>query len=113
MPKLYLVLGLKWSRVLQWLTCLKEADRKVGPREYGQMAWLALKGALQPNAPRWRRRMRACMRCPIYDPELKRCQPYTGSPLGCGCFMPLKALQGSCWLKDLGSRINGYSGWDD
>lgn len=46
-------------------------------------------------------RIRACYRCPIFDRELKRCRPYTGSPNGCGCFVvwTAKSLK-TCWLQD-------------
>ena len=44
---------------------------------------------------RWRYAMRRCWKCPIYDRELKRCRPWDGHELGCGCYMPFKALVSS------------------
>lgn len=41
---------------------------------------------------RWRYSMRRCWKCPLYDRELKRCRPWDGHELGCGCYMPFKAL---------------------
>ncbi|MHC1766186.1 MAG: hypothetical protein AB9869_18110 [Verrucomicrobiia bacterium] len=68
----------------------------------------------------WWRRMRACQRCPIYDRERRTCGrlgqgivSYHGDPipLGCGCFMPLKAAlpNAKCWLHEM---TNGAKGTD-
>jgi hypothetical protein len=49
----------------------------------------------------WRKKMKVCLKCPIYDPELRRCRPYDGSGLGCGCYVPYMALfQGECWADE-------------
>src|SRR5438445_247368 len=54
----------------------------------------------------WKRRMRICLRCPIYDKNLKTCGSRRQSSLsetevmGCLCYMPLKSrfTNVTCWL---------------
>ena len=53
----------------------------------------------------WRRRLRVCRKCPVYDFGLKRCRPWSGSKLGCGCFVPFLAklkepYRGGCWADE-------------
>jgi hypothetical protein len=53
---------------------------------------------LRCDKKEWRRRMRVCFNCPIYDPSLKRCRPERDSDLGCGCYVPFSNLvQRDCW----------------
>ncbi len=40
----------------------------------------------------WECRMKICKSCPIFDASLRRCRPYDGSELGCGCAVWLIAL---------------------
>lgn len=47
----------------------------------------------------FRRRMRKCQACIVYDRTLKRCRPYSGAEQGCGCYVPFKAV------------LSGASGW--
>lgn len=60
----------------------------------------------------WVERVRWCEeRCPIYDKGLKRCRPYDGSKLGCGCYVPYLA-----WIREpyRGSEGVGSGGcWGD
>lgn len=56
-----------------------------------------------------------CKTCPIYDAGLRRCRPYAGSPLGCGCYVPFMALEerpypAGCWAKEF-APSTGF-GWD-
>lgn len=37
-------------------------------------------------------RYKVCVRCPLFDRQLKRCRPFTGSRLGCGCYAPYKVI---------------------
>jgi len=77
------------------------------------IALFALRGSSIVPAAVWRARMRACMRCPVYDSRLKRClntsQTYTldgvERPLGCGCWMPVKAKlsDAECWMTEFGN----------
>jgi hypothetical protein len=63
----------------------------------------------------WRRRMKICRRCPIYDRELRRCRgPVIGGVKpGCGCYVPFSAktrrpYEDGCW----GRTHLGYPfGW--
>jgi hypothetical protein len=61
---------------------------------------------------RWRRRMRACSRCPIYNRETKQCRSDVPVRLGCGCSCPVKFLFAgeTCWAREQG--IYGL-GWPE
>ena len=68
----------------------------------------------------WWQRMKCCRRCPLYDRQRQACGMVGSTwnnqgkeePLGCGCFMPLKAglPEAECWLWQ---RTNGKQGWAD
>lgn len=81
-------MGLKWVRLLEWRAVIQEEWREIGWREVVHM----VHGSLFPKvkARIWRSRVRACYRCPLFDRDLKRCRPYTGSPYGCGCYVPYR-----------------------
>jgi len=51
----------------------------------------------------WRKRIRACMTCPVFDRSRHACRDRRGLNLGCGCWMPAKAkMSGNqCWRKKL------------
>ena len=69
------------------------------------------------RTPRWIyfRRMRACLRCPVYDRRRMTCGSFLDPEkrdVGCKCFMPAKCgiLDEECWLYDnTGNRDDG--GW--
>lgn len=75
---------------------------------------LVVHGAV--SCEEWDRRVNGvCVGCPIYDAGLRRCRPYDGSGLGCGCWVPGLALvkkpyPKGCWAKQFlpGSGL----GWD-
>lgn len=48
------------------------------------------------NRAEWRKRVKACNRCLIYNPNKKICKR---GELGCGCYIPLKARipTEDCW----------------
>lgn len=62
----------------------------------------------------WRRRMRHCPKCPLYDRGLHRCRPFTGSEFGCGCFVPFLAMvplpyPEGCWADAyLSGQLEGW-----
>ena len=57
----------------------------------------------------WRERMRICYKCPVFDKTRKTCRPFEGSVMGCGCYVPYKALVKShCWGRD---RFGENFGW--
>jgi hypothetical protein len=68
----------------------------------------------------WRIRVKACHRCPIYDPVMKRCRPRNGSKLGCGCYVPYLAMEvrpykgyPGCWARQFQGAVSLESyGWE-
>jgi len=97
------VLGLRYARFKEWLEVLKEERKNVGLTQLWAMLVGALWATSKPDRRGYRRRMRICAKCPIYDRELHRCRPFTGAPVGCGCYMPYKAQgPGPCWLRERG-----------
>jgi len=56
---------------------------------------------------RWQRRMKACMRCPIYNYHRKTC---SRGDLGCDCYMPFKArlVEARCWGDENNLNIPGW-----
>jgi hypothetical protein len=46
----------------------------------------------------WRRKMRTCLTCPLFDRYSKVCRPPLRPELGCGCYTPYMALfEDQCW----------------
>jgi len=59
------------------------------------MAWALLRMPFTRQKLTWMQKMRRCLRCPVYDSDLKQCwfiHPDNGKRYGCRCFMPFKAL---------------------
>ena len=96
------LLGFRGTRYKEWLEVIRI--------EYGRATWRdrwnlllgMLKVVLSGNKEtKFRRKYRSCRGCLLFDPNLRRCRPYTGSEAGCGCYMPFKiALGGPCWLDE-------------
>lgn len=107
------ILGLKLSRYRQWREVLREELRVLTIMGKLRLAMEIFEVVLnkptgQPVLKVWSRRMRKCYRCPVFDRSLRRCRPYTGSPLGCGCWMPLAAIfKTHGWLTDSGLDKDG------
>jgi hypothetical protein len=104
------LLGLNLNKWKQWREVLAEERRNLGWRDWLGMVRLGLTIPFVADRKLWRSRLRICHKCPLFDHTLRRCRPYTGSPYGCGCWMPLKAITGPCW-----GRVhsqNGEFGWD-
>ncbi len=105
------LVGLKPSRVDQWLEVLDEESRTMTWQTWRDMlmAGLVIAFGHSVDSETFKHRLRVCSKCPIYDKELRRCRPYTGSPDGCGCYMPFKALEDGrhCWIHLRDSRL----GW--
>ncbi len=53
------------------------------------------------SGARWRSRMRACGRCPVYNRKTRQCRD---GELGCGCSCPVKFLFAgeTCWAREQG-----------
>jgi len=61
----------------------------------------------------WKRRYKVCLRCPIFDAELKRCKPFDNSTRGCGCYTPFSNLvYEECWGRLNYGKAIGWSGYD-
>lgn len=87
----------------EWYAVIKEERATMTFWTWALMARQAIMAILRPvGGPIYRHRLRVCYRCPIFDRGLKRCRPYTGAPVGCGCSIPYKAMApypSPCWLK--------------
>ena len=77
--------------------------------------WNILLGRYQPVPP-WiaKERLEYCRRCQIFYPPLQTCgtpltrrnRLFTGRPMGCMCFMPVKAkTECNCWLAEEGLSL--------
>lgn len=97
--------GFKASRLREWLTVIAAESRTLTLcQKLGMLAQIAA-AALNLGVSRrvWRQRLlRGCYRCDLFDREMKRCRPYSGSKLGCGCYTPFLALSKEplCWARD-------------
>jgi hypothetical protein len=104
--------GLRWSRLGEWVAVLR-AERATIP--WGAMLKLAFWYAVGRNridSKTALRRYRACNQCPIFDKNLLRCRPYTGSTVGCGCFAVYAIVtKKRCWLRERGIEFGGH-GYD-
>lgn len=100
------LLGFKHRRCAEWLDVIQEEGRVLSWADRLRMGWAMIAAALAlggVSRQLWRARMRACRECPIYDRQMKRCRPQTGHLLGCGCYMPFKALSrtAECWVDEV------------
>src|SRR6266542_287667 len=97
------IFGLKNSRLLEWWAVVLEEDALITPRSWIKMAvgtvHALVSGRLQGQ--RFRRRVRICAKCPIYDRTMRRCR-VPGTDYGCGCYAPYLAQgKGPCWARAL------------
>jgi hypothetical protein len=98
------------KRIGEWIAVLRETKpplRKVlGMLVKAIHIWKNPIGRLE-----WRRRMKACYECPVFDPQLKRCRPIN-TDIGCGCYTPYSNMKGnSCWgRKNLGNKFGWKNG---
>lgn len=54
----------------------------------------------------WRRRMKVCFKCPIYDARYRRCRL---GDMGCGCYVPFMALvKKECWMREKYGKAFGW-----
>jgi len=90
-------------RIAKW-SCPRSVWRSV-------RAFLGIGSFEYTNRVVWAKRLRICMKCPLYDKEYRRCfnpnQTYETEdgitrPSGCGCYMPVKARlkDAECWLAE-------------
>ena len=82
---------------VQWLRVL-----------WQEIGWDAIvgitRGALQlrkghvVDKAEWRRRIKVCFHCPIYDARYRKCRM---GRMGCGCYVPFMALvKEECWMRE-------------
>jgi len=97
----------------EWAAVLQAERRMMTWRSWLKMARGALTPSVSPTA--WRRRARVCLKCPIYDRELRRCRGpvFGGNPSGCGCYVPwlLKVRAPyplGCWARQFGGPALGW-----
>lgn len=87
------IFGFKRRRLDEWRAVLKE---ELVHNTVWRLAWEIFKAIVTgrfPGRKEWRRRMRTCPKCPIYDPVFKRCRAVTEkSVFGCGCYVAFMAL---------------------
>lgn len=110
------ILGLKPSRLVEWAAVMRREHGQLTPGKVVKMVRYAVSASLGlapvVRGKHYRRRMRTCYSCPIYDAQLRRCRPYDGHDLGCGCYVPYKARQpGPCWGKEKLPESSEI-GWD-
>ncbi len=100
-----------WFRLYRlWLDAMSRAGHPALSLKTVGLVWYVLRTLPLATRAQWRRRMRACLRCPIYQLGPRTCgRPNTD--LGCGCSMPLKALlRGSeCWANE--QHVCNIKGW--
>lgn len=99
-----LILGFKPKRFAQWRETVRAEGRRLTWWGKLVLAWHMVRSALglgRVKRKEWRRRMRVCAKCPVYDRVNKRCRPYPGSEAGCGCSVFLIALtEKHCWATE-------------
>lgn len=88
-------MGFKTSRLDDWKSTMDREGRSLSLLGIASLWFKVLLSATRTGGvtrKEWRRRMRICRACPLFDPSLRRCRPFDGSKLGCGCFVPFMAL---------------------
>lgn len=102
-------MSLHWGkRIAEWRVVLAHKGVKVSILA---LVRAVLSGPVPPEV--WRARMRVCLRCPVYDHELKACHKVIHDSiyhrvLGCFCYVVFLALtavpyspNGGCWAREL------------
>lgn len=97
----------------EWRAVLAEEGQAVTWRTWLKM----LRGVIgiPASARVWRQRARVCLKCPIYDRELRRCRgPWIqNNPTGCGCYVPWllrvrRPYLRGCWGRQFGGPTLGW-----
>lgn len=95
--------GLRNTRLQEWWAVVQEEGAIMDPKSWWKMFLGAIHATVftPVKSAEFRKRLRICAKCPIKEPGYWRCRPYTGSTLGCGCYIPFiaKGLH-SCWAYD-------------
>jgi hypothetical protein len=110
----YRILKTELRHLREWRAVLKEELREGSALK---MLRAICTGRVSPRV--WRRRMRTCLKCPIYDRELRRCRGpvfVAGTPApGCGCYVVYTALTkrpypAGCWGRQWVAHDFGWGG---
>lgn len=100
------LLGFKLKRYREWAQLVRREGRPLGWTQRAKLARRLILAGLglgnHVSRKTWRRRMRICHSCVLFDKSLHRCRPYDGSEFGCGCSTWLVGLmkapyQDGCW----------------
>ena len=98
------------SMFKEWLTVLKIEARRASVPAIIAMVWhiaVSLVG-IRFNDKQYRDRIYKCKHCPIFEPKNLSCR---NGDLGCGCYVPFKALvKSDCWGRQ---KIGGDFGWGE
>lgn len=101
---------MKWlRRIPQWLSVLRLERSTLSLRAIIR----ALASGPVPRAV-WRNRLKTCRACPVFNPATRQCRRFlNGNAIGCGCWLPLKALTAApypkgCWGFTV---MSGNLGW--
>jgi len=85
---------LAWrKRLAEWRAVIRFEHGAGRPVPYGRMVRSILSGVVDRKT--WRRRMKICYRCPVYDRDRHACRaphPAFHATHGCGCYVPFVAL---------------------
>ena len=109
MPEDYITnrLHMGIRRIREWIVAVLRATQ-----EDGRIATFVNILKHVPRAKKierrlWRRRVKVCLRCPIYNRKYKTCDR---DGMGCMCYTPLNALllQDPCWGYE---EFDGELGW--
>jgi hypothetical protein len=110
---------LRRGTLREWRAVVRREAVTLSWRDKARLAWTLIKAALEIGGVsdcERRLRMKSCLRCPVYDPVLRRCGPYDGAPTGCKCFVPYLSLirqpysKPGCWAKQQDGPISNH-GW--
>jgi hypothetical protein len=107
--------GFRILRYKEWANVLREEFGQATWKDKVRLCYTMVKtvagGRVEPRKS-FIRKMRVCRGCVLFDSVLRRCRPYSGSRVGCGCYMPFKAaIGGKCWLDE--HYPEDRKGWND
>jgi len=92
------ILGLKPVRFREWWAIVKLEGGTNGLLPLLKMLHKGF--MLGVGRKTWRTRLRTCIKCPIYNANLRQCRPLWNDEMGCGCYVPFLAMtRGECWGK--------------
>jgi len=111
------LLSFKMSRWRDWVRIVYSESGRVGVvKVIWSMAVALVRRKRIPKAE-WRRRLRVCNQCLIYNHQKKQClrEIEDSKFLGCGCYTPFKAMvESRCWgRRNIGEDFGWGGSWED